>query len=387
MTGQHAFLAPSSAEIWGPVDGCHAYPRISQNYPEEETEDSIKGKATHWLGSQMIEAKLGGKIPMPTRKNLKSPDGVVIDFDMYDSAQIYARDVIQVFEGIKGEAEIFVERQIPIPEVHPEQFGTPDCVLIGKNFIHVWDFKNGHVPVDVFGNWQMINYLAGLFTGNGKEDQHTQVFMTVVQPQANDYSGPIKKWNGMMSDLRGRINTLKSSAEKCYEDNPVVRSGPHCRYCPARFECAPAIEGAARLYEAVGFADTYQNAEDPAIISANYVIVSEMLERVKALEKGMRERIESMLKAGIAIPGRYIEPTFGRETWTAPYEEVVALGDCMGVDLRKEALITPKQAASLFIEKNLDTSILKPYRHTPQTGGKLAIEDLNKIRSIFYGRS
>ena len=381
----HSLLAPSSAHIWGPVDGCPAHPKIALSYPDEETEDSRKGDAAHWLGSEMIKARVIHNCGVPLRRdNIVAPNGVVIDDDIYDSAQVYARDVVVTVDGLKTTGQLhdtlYVEHRIDIPVIHSSCFGTPDCFIVTKNSIHIWDFKNGHIPVDPFQNWQCIAYLAGIFKGDGLDDQRTNVFITVVQPNSYDHQGPVKKWACKMSDIRNQITIMQQSAIEVHKENPTTRSGSHCVYCPARFTCDTARRGGMALYEAVGCESVFQMSEDVTTLATNYAIVSRAMEQMGAIEKGLKQKIESLLKSGTPVPGFCLEPTFGRQAWSQPYEAVASMGDSFGIDLRKPTLITPKKA----IERGVDAEMVKMYSNTPSTGGKIVPDVTNKVRRIFF---
>lgn len=374
-------LNPSDANIWGPSTGCHAFPLISQGYPQEETEDMKKGKAINWLGAEMLRAKLLRKSGMPLR-NVTTPEGVSFDYDMYDSAQIYARDAIRVIEKFSGKDTVL---SIKIPMVSSciahEQRGTPDCVFSGKDFIHIWEFSNRHTPQPVFPNYKIINYLAMCFQGDGYTDQKTKVYITIVQPSV--YTGePIQKWNGVMSDLRAYINTLSSSAGKCYAMDPKTCSGAHCRFCPARFECAAAINSGLMLYEAAGLSSQVSNSSDVNILSTNYTIVSELFERIKTIKNAMNERLMYLIKSGRTVPGRSIEPTYGRTVWNASPEEIELLGATYDISLRKDEFITPRQATKAGIPEE----VIKQFCKTPLGAGRLVETDITKLRKVFYGK-
>jgi hypothetical protein len=51
----------------------------------------------------------------------------------------------------------------------------------------------------------------------------------------------------------------------------------------------------------------------------------------------------------------------GREKWTLPVEQVIALGDVLGVPLVKPATITPAQARKLMDPAIVDGLATTPY--------------------------
>ena len=82
----HAFLAPSSAGIWGP-GGCPASPTVEAQYPEQEdSEKAREGTAAHWVASE----RLGGR---SVAVGELAPNGVVVDQDMIDGTDAYVADI------------------------------------------------------------------------------------------------------------------------------------------------------------------------------------------------------------------------------------------------------------------------------------------------------
>lgn len=76
------------------------------------------------------------------------------------------------------------------------------------------------------------------------------------------------------------------------------------------------------------------------------------------------------------LQGWMLEQGFGREAWTVTPEEVFALGDMMGVDLRKKPeAITPAQARKL----GLDEDVSKAYSKRPPGEVKLVPATIDKL--------
>ena len=51
------------------------------------------------------------------------------------------------------------------------------------------------------------------------------------------------------SDSRAYINILAGNAAIALSDDAVLKTGSHCRYCPARHRCEPAIHAGIELFE------------------------------------------------------------------------------------------------------------------------------------------
>jgi hypothetical protein len=389
----HSLIAPSMAGIWGPPEGCRAAPFIALKYPQEPTLDDQQGTAAHELGTAMIKAHVdGGAFPLPGNViGHPAGNGIIIDRDIYDSAQIYASDVVETIRSILSlRVFITLEQRITCPSIHPESFGTYDCCVVahGKDAIsaiYLWEYKNGHVDVDPFENWQCINYLSGImdvYEVNGLADQRIQIVITVVQPNAYHNDGPVKRWTCRASDLRPFINILHASAEEVYEQQGrYVRSGKHCRFCPGRFACTAFIQSGMALYESAG---AVVLADDVQTIGTHYAIVTEAEERIRAIRKGLEAQIEPLLRSGQQVPGVHLGTTLSRSRdWTIPESEILAIGDANGINLRNESCCTPPEAERAGLDKDIVGSLSK----RRETGLKVEKDDLTKIRRIFYGRN
>jgi hypothetical protein len=94
---------------------------------------------------------------------------------------------------------------------------------------------------------------------------------------------------------------------------------------------------------------------------------------------GLESSIEAQLRQGQRVPGWCFEPTEGRTVWNKSAKEVGALGDMYGLALRKEAVITPKQAEKAGIPADM----VATYSFTPPGAQKLVPETSTQLRKIF----
>jgi hypothetical protein len=70
----------------------------------------------------------------------------------------------------------------------------------------------------------------------------------------------------------------------------------------------------------------------------------------------------SLVRSGKQGTGWALEQSYGREKWTQPVEDVIALGTVLGVDLAAPtAAITPPQARKLGI----DADVIAAYSTKP----------------------
>ena len=383
---KHSIIAPSSAAIWGKPDGCTGYVAMSAAYPEtEESEASKNGTASHELGEILIrmgQTAGSDKITDSIRTDIvskMSSDGVMFTDEMFNAAWEYADDVLYELHTRRG-ARLEVEHRVTCPSIHTESFGTVDAFMHDtfKQELIVWDYKYGMGTVEAFENWQCINYVAGLLDYLQCEEQHITVRIRIVQPRAFHKEGTIREWVIKASDLRVHINTLHNNAHRALGPDAGTLTGDHCKHCEARHACDVALTAGMKLYEIAGKPLTVEL--DPNAMGIQLSVVKRAIRQLQYLESAYEEQVKSMLRGGKAVRGWYTMPKFGRVKWNKPYDEIVAMGDMMGKDLRKDPVaITPAQAIKLGVDKTL----IAAYSEKPNNGLELTETSTNKSREVF----
>src|SRR5271168_2300972 len=168
----HAKLAPSSAARRFACPGSRA---LEEKYPQiTESMASREGTAAHWVAQQY----LAGNYTMPAT----TPNGEPITKEMFEGADLYEHEV----KWVAGEHELHIEEKIDISNIHSECWGTPDCWTIINDHLHIFDYKFGHGYVDVFENWQLLEYAAGI----ALQVSISKVTMTIIQPRCYTKESP-----------------------------------------------------------------------------------------------------------------------------------------------------------------------------------------------------
>lgn len=384
----HSIIPPSSAHIWGKPDGCTGWVVMAQSYPEtEESEEAKEGTASHEVAARMLEALARANLGYPKKEETVgtvAENGVVISEEMFDAAELYAQDVGAIMRerGVFGGPNLGIEHRVEAPKIHDLSFGTVDCFLFDRNKgeLFIWDYKFGFELVEAYENWQAINYAAGILDFlevNGLQDQYITVRIRIAQPRAFHRDGPIREWSVKACDLRGLFNILSGNAHKALGPNAETRSGPHCKHCSARHACPAALQAGVKLYEvAAQPAPVELSAEALAVQLA---IVQRAKKQLEYLESGYEEQVKGLTRHGKGVPGYRVEEGVGRERWAKPVEEVIALGDMLGHDLRDPKAITPNAARKLGI----DEAVIMAYSEKPRTGLKVVPDNGNKAKRIF----
>ena len=380
----HAVLAPSASHRWV---NCSGSVQAEQKYPDTESEPAREGTAGHEIGAAMVEAaRTAATLIWAHFDGKTAGNGVMFNQEMFEAAELYADDIRQVMTktGIFDSDLLRIEQPVTIPRVHDLNWGTPDCVIwdLKGGTLYLWDFKYGYGVVEVEQNWQMIEYAIGALDsvtgGNGLGDQHITIDMRIVQPRAYHPDGPCRSWKVTGSDLRGHANQLAVAAEASQAVEPPCKAGTWCDHCKAAPDCMTNQRETARISDRIEVLQLHDLSPEQSAVELRY------LERAKVLLVSRLEALQTQalqqVKDGTVIPGYGIGYGRGSTNWNKPDSEVIALGDLMGVDLRKaEKPVTPSQALKL----NVDETVINSYSEKRQGLARLVTNDKTIAGRVF----
>jgi hypothetical protein len=352
---------------------------MNRLYPKPDTPESMEGTAAHWVFAEMLAGRI-------VCEGLIAPNGVVVTEEMIEGGELVV-DTVRA----RMPAEIFgaphIEEPVAIPIIHPDCWGTPDIWGFAHSTmtLEVLDYKFGHRFVDEYENDQGVAYTAGIldrlaeyFGQNvGLLDQAIKVNFTVIQPRCFYKGKSVRTWSVLASELRAHINILASAAGVALGPNPPAVTNSECVDCPGRHAC-PALQKAA--YSDAEFAVQSSPVElPPAAASLELRMLERSLDRLQSRVEGMREAVAAYGRQGHVTPYHKLEQGYGRQQWTLPTDQVLAMGSLMGVDLSKPGVKTPKQA----IKSGVDEAVIKAYSVTPLGSIKLIPDNPADARRVF----
>lgn len=375
---QHAALAPSSAHIWAAEAGCRGSVALQRLYPAaEDSEEAREGTAAH----HYVAETLNGRDPGPT-----APNGVPINAEMIDCAQAILIDVRDTFAHIVHAGRrhvLFVEQRFYMPRVHPENWGTPDVVIVDLDArkVYIWDYKYGHRFVDAAGNLQLLDYALGVAEYLALDPETAyhepasfrgwEFFLTIAQPRNYHQAGPMREWRISGEGLRDRLAQFRTAAHEAMTPGAPLTTGDHCRDCSARHAC-PALQRAGAIAMDVSLQSNPVNLP-PHAIGLELRQIDDALARLTARQTGLEEQALGLIRGGTAVPFYTTEYASGREKFTVPVGEVFALGDMLGADFRKPPeAITPGQARTALKRIGFDDSVISSYADKPRGALRLA---------------
>ena len=344
-------------------------------HPEQGDQEAARlGTAAHWVMEQFLNGNVMVEVDSVT------PNGVMVTQEMIEGAEMIYNDVVKRV-GSNWQRVIRVEQQVAMPSVSTHNWGTPDVVAWVGSDLHIWDYKFGHDQVEVFENWQLIDYTIGCLEGVTQGFVPTKITLTVIQPRAFHSDGPVRSWSLFATEIEPYKHRLAMAADEATSDSasPQAKPTPEgCEHCTARHACV-ALQRAA--YRGVAIAETAQASElSPQALGLEMRILYEASKLIEARRSGLETQALTLMRQAVTVPHWVLRPGTARTVWNKTDSEVIALGAMMGIDLTKpEEAITPAQA----IKKGLDATLTAAYSFKPQGALKLTIDDGSDARRTF----
>lgn len=367
-TPAHSPLAPSGAYRWV---NCPGSVNLCRQYQErEDSPSSMEGVAAHWVASERL---CGRSVPVGTL----APNGIAVTDEMVEGAELY----VFTFPP-EAFASLRVESRVDCPSIHPDCWGTPDAWYIRDGVLHVKDYKFGHAYVDEFENLQLAAYAYGVLDSMPHlKSNGLRIELTIVQPRCFSGRGSVRTWACALPDLWPLTERMAKAALVATLGEPELITGEHCEHCSAIHAC-PAAQRATGT--AIQIAHTLTPAQmSPEELGLVLRRVQYARDMLKAMEDGLAEEAEALIRSGSRVPGFELSPGRGKLEWNCSTEEVVALGQLFGVDLGKPSCLTPTQAKAVLKKKGFDEAVISGYTAATSGALKLQPSDTNLTRRIF----
>ncbi len=363
----HAVLAPSSASR---IVKCTGSRKLASLYPQDATIDTQEGEASHWAAAMMLQ---GATIAA----NMPAPNGVKLNDEMIECAQMY---VDHIRSRQLGDNPSYVEQLVKNDALHPsDNYGTPDHNVRAPMHLYVDDYKYGHKYIDVFENWQLMNYVALILHDmgvDGQADQSMRVTMTIVQPRCYHRDGPIRTWSVMASELRPYFNIMRNKFDEAMRDDAPCTVNDECEFCPGKYGCEALIASSsnarAHAYSSSPIAMT------PAATGLELKLLRRAREHIEARISGLEEQAESMLRRGINVPWFQMGHGEGAVIWTVPDATIIDLAKMSLVDISKTKALTPIQSKKL-----LPAEFVAAFSRSIPGKAKLVEDDGRKASRVF----
>lgn len=205
---------PSAAARWVPCPGSTLGAQLYDNY---DSDASTKGDFAH----DVLETGILFGIMEP----------VTPDEDLNENIAAVMEWIGQKRAEYGPDCRVYAEQNFDIPETG--EFGTGDVTFVSPRILHIADYKNGYVVVDVLRNMQMLTYLLGAIAKYGEREEY---WITVLQPNGSHIDGPFRSYRVTPQD----VTWFRQQIAWSMANENVFVAGAHCKktYCPHRGNCA-----------------------------------------------------------------------------------------------------------------------------------------------------
>lgn len=340
----HSNIGASSMSRWSV---CPASVRLSEGMPNTSSKDAEEGTYAHEIAEKILNNEL-----------IDCEDPEIID-----NVMVYVDYVRSLMKGCSAYG---VEEKFDLTAIYDGLFGTCDAWVFDavNSVLHVIDYKHGRgIAVEVEGNKQLRYYALGAIMKLKLPVK--KVTMTIVQPRCWHPDGAIRSWTISAMDLLDFSADLVEAAEETKNPNAAIKTGDHCRFCPAAPKC-DALHGLAIAVAKEEFSPSTVIAPEK---------LAEILTKLPAIEayiKAIEKFAYHEAQRGVEIPGYKLVPKKTHRKWIEDEKlETKLLLEC-GLsydDVWTKKIKTPAQIESLLDKEG--KKILEQFTVKPDGGTTL----------------
>lgn len=225
----HAKLSASGAERYFACPGSVA---LSEGLPDKSSAAAQEGTRCH----EVLERIQRG---MPYTDLKPTPE-------MVGHAKSAAQYISRIHERAGKHSPLLIEEKVSLSFIHPEMFGTLDSAVV-EHFgtLDILDFKYGSHQVSPVENLQLLFYSLGVAHAN--DWNFKKVRLTVIQPRARGYDGPVF-WEIGILKLKEYVGVFRKAVKRVSEEPDTYNEGGWCHFCKAKTICP--LKREARLEKA-----------------------------------------------------------------------------------------------------------------------------------------
>jgi hypothetical protein len=338
QTKAHATFSASGAHRWLACPGSIALSEKAP--PSRDSVYSIEGTDCHTCLEEILKNP-SRRLVTESRLLKKYPKEMV-----EDAAKV--ADIILKRQELSG-GELICEQKVDAgPFTRPGEFGTLDAAIVQLfGTLEVIDLKYGFQVVEPEENPQMIYY--ALAVAYEYEFNFETVRLTIIQPRASHEDGITRSHDMTMEELAEWAITFKEGVDRALKKDALLKSGTHCKYCPAITIC-PKVSGEALAECKVAFSPVLDSLEVPEAKGLDADTIATILKHADAIEHWLGEvRAVAYTKIdnGGKVPGWKLVPKRANRKWLNAEKTEAEAKKTFGDIAFNRALKSPAQLEEL----------------------------------------
>lgn len=320
-----------------------------KDLPEEEPGlPAQEGTAAGELLTAMIEQNT-----LKPTVGTHAANGVRFDEDMWFFVPMVAE---RIFETAQGNS-VTSEQRIDWSALSDGSImvrGQYDASYVVGTTLYVDDLKYGWGIVEAENNWQLLGYAIGILRRSMVKIDH--VAMRIHQPRPNHENGWTREWKLTTAEVMAFRDMIGQRLFNIFNQGfGELRTGDHCKYCPALDRC-PAFDGAtANVIDYV-----LRNFDQNIMSDRTLAFQLRMFDRIEDIMKIKKDSLEqlavSRINKGAVIPGYMIEPSYGDRKWK-PFVTPEVLQILTGKNILQPEMLSPAKAEKIGVPKSLVAGI------------------------------
>lgn len=353
----HSKLGASSLYRW---KACPGSVKLCEGIPEQKSKYAEEGTFAHDVAAKLLESVIYKQAP-------RGPEMAVPE-EMLEAVNVYVGFIQKEWQRCEG-GQILIEHKFDLSTLHPDFFGTADCVIYdSKNSIlKVFDYKHGAgIPVEVVDNPQLKYYALGALLSHDFKAKTVEI--GIVQPRCSHPDGPVRIYQIDAMDLLEFSAELIEYAKATESPDAPLVAGSHCKFCVASATC-PKLHETAMTAAKTDFTVIDQHPMPLERVAEALHLLPTLKEWIKNVE----EFGFNLAKAGNPPPGFKLVEGRGRRKWRDENELIEFLSS-FGLDetdYMEKSLKSPAQMEKVLGKKQLDDFIM----HQPGSPDLVPVSD------------
>lgn len=321
----HSKLSFSSRKRWRL---CPISVKLSEGMPDSSEPAAAEGTCAHDVAEFYVRQYFALAVKHPGRAPLEQTPPEGLDLSSYGATpeeraaawnaelRKYGeryRDFVVSLIPAGARAYVDVEKQVSIPSIHGQLFGTLDLCLWLPETRHLFivDYKYGRQAVEVGTaddpNAQLSAYAVAAI--ESFELDPARITLAVYQPRVP--LGEPEKPLELSADWLGAERRKLQNEVAAVENPGAPRPGDHCRYCKGASKCPTVHNAAATAMQSFGGHASLLAMSDDELVQLWAAKTA-----FKNFWEDVEERIEKLVQRGHGA--LYVEEKQGRRMWADP---------------------------------------------------------------------